>query len=556
MKKSLIIISVLQIFFFAKFVDASIIDVIRGFQKNTEEKNEIFGEEVRSFETNLDFNESEEKIYKNVEKIENRKEEIENINRKTREEKLKKLKEEKRKKIEKIEKIESFFSKYQKSVLEGLYKNIGTTKTELQNLKNTKNENYETVVFVRKKIEIEKNEIKKRSKRITTLAGQMKNLSESIEDVVNKQEEAKAKIRETETKIKDLKMSIVKKEKEIKTQKKLLEGYINKIYQEEKKIYNFNENEIKIISLIFGNTTVSQNLTEKKYAKEMQDFTKEIFRKLKIIKKSLTEKKMKLGREKTLLEKLKKDLTQQEKMQKMLSASKKSLLRKTVMEKDAYKKLLEKSKVEIINAEKKIQSVITEEEMIQEKLKLLNRKKWENENFLKTIELKAGEAVDFGIMDGYWDVNITWPVNPTSGITAYFRDSDYKKYFGVKHNAIDIKVRQGTNVYAPADSYVLKTYESGLKYSYIVLAHRNNFFTVYGHMSEIKVSEGDLVHLGEVIGLSGGIPGTKGAGWMTTGAHLHFEVYKDGKHIDPLSVLPLEYLPVSYIPQKWRFRLK
>ena len=56
---------------------------------------------------------------------------------------------------------------------------------------------------------------------------------------------------------------------------------------------------------------------------------------------------------------------------------------------------------------------------------------------------------------------------------------------------------------------------------------------------------------GGVIGLSGGIPGTKGAGWLTTGAHLHFEVFKNWKRADPLEFLPLELVPVTSLPEKY-----
>jgi murein DD-endopeptidase MepM/ murein hydrolase activator NlpD len=89
-------------------------------------------------------------------------------------------------------------------------------------------------------------------------------------------------------------------------------------------------------------------------------------------------------------------------------------------------------------------------------------------------------------------------------------------------------------------------------YSYLILAHKGGLLTVYGHMSEILVKERDIVFPGEIVGLSGGIPGTKGAGYLTTGAHLHFEVIKSGKHIDPLKILPLEKLATQYIPDKYK----
>ncbi len=67
-------------------------------------------------------------------------------------------------------------------------------------------------------------------------------------------------------------------------------------------------------------------------------------------------------------------------------------------------------------------------------------------------------------------------------------------------------------------------------------------------MSETLVHERDIILPGEVIGLSGGIPGSTGAGYLTTGAHLHFEVIQSGKHIDPLLILPLDKLGENNIP--------
>ncbi|KKU78812.1 MAG: Peptidase M23 [Candidatus Peregrinibacteria bacterium GW2011_GWA2_47_7] len=146
---------------------------------------------------------------------------------------------------------------------------------------------------------------------------------------------------------------------------------------------------------------------------------------------------------------------------------------------------------------------------------------------------------------------LTWPVLPKLGISAYFRDEAYKATLGIPHNAIDIPVIQGSSVKAAATGVVYKTFENGNAYSYIIIAHRNGLLTLYGHVSEILVEEGETVGTGQVIGKSGGLPGTKGAGWLTTGAHLHLEVFKDWKHTDPLQYLPLEYLPLEYVPEKY-----
>jgi murein DD-endopeptidase MepM/ murein hydrolase activator NlpD len=146
---------------------------------------------------------------------------------------------------------------------------------------------------------------------------------------------------------------------------------------------------------------------------------------------------------------------------------------------------------------------------------------------------------------------LAWPADPGRGITAYFLDPDYEKVFSVPHYAVDYRLSQGTALTAAAPGVVYKARDNGMGYSYIMLAHSGGLTTVYGHISRILVREGDLVSAGDLIGMSGGSPGTAGAGYMTTGPHLHFEVYDNGEHRDPLAYLPLEPLPLADIPQKY-----
>ncbi len=113
--------------------------------------------------------------------------------------------------------------------------------------------------------------------------------------------------------------------------------------------------------------------------------------------------------------------------------------------------------------------------------------------------------------------------------------------FGVWHQAIDIPTPQGSDIHAPADGIVIKTHDGGYGYSYLVLLHSTgaeSMTTVYGHVSKFYVSVGQEVKRGDVIAASGATPGTPGAGWMTTGPHLHFEVRINGVPQDPLNYLP------------------
>ncbi|MCX8028523.1 MAG: M23 family metallopeptidase [Brevinematales bacterium] len=95
------------------------------------------------------------------------------------------------------------------------------------------------------------------------------------------------------------------------------------------------------------------------------------------------------------------------------------------------------------------------------------------------------------------------------------------------HSGLDISASYGSPVKASMSGVVEKTGydEDGYGY-YIVIRHQNNMKTLYGHLSKIFVNSGQKVNRGQIIGRVGDTG-------MTTGPHLHFEVIKNGRRINP-----------------------
>ena len=231
--------------------------------------------------------------------------------------------------------------------------------------------------------------------------------------------------------------------------------------------------------------------------------------------------------------------------------SKKRLLLATKNKEEIYEELVEQTKAEQAEVQKIVENLRQNYEFVNQKLEALK----ENDLLSGAIALEDFEDA-LQQMPLNTKAPLRWPVAPIRGITAYFHDEEYKKAMGIAHNAIDIPVPQETKVRAAQTGIVHKVKNSDDEsYNYVIIAHRDGYLTLYGHMNQISVKEGDTVFAGQTIGLSGGVPGTRGAGWLTTGAHVHFEVFKDWKHVDPLSVLPLEYLPIEYVPQQYLARL-
>ena len=115
--------------------------------------------------------------------------------------------------------------------------------------------------------------------------------------------------------------------------------------------------------------------------------------------------------------------------------------------------------------------------------------------------------------------------------------------FGVKRKGIDksTKPHPGTDLRSPSGSK-LKAIEDGVVIDAkirdnscggtLYIDHQNGFKSRFCHLKDIKVKKGDKVIKGQVVGLTGGGANDIGRG-LSTGAHLHFELYKDGTLIDP-----------------------
>lgn len=126
---------------------------------------------------------------------------------------------------------------------------------------------------------------------------------------------------------------------------------------------------------------------------------------------------------------------------------------------------------------------------------------------------------------------LSWPVeNPR--ITATFHDPTYPFRHLFEHSGLDMAVPQGSTLRAAGPGYVAWT-RTGRSYgNYIMIIHANGVSTLYTHLSQMNVAPDQFVQRGQVIGRTGGLPGTPGAG-LSTGPHLHFEVREDGIPVNP-----------------------
>jgi murein DD-endopeptidase MepM/ murein hydrolase activator NlpD len=100
------------------------------------------------------------------------------------------------------------------------------------------------------------------------------------------------------------------------------------------------------------------------------------------------------------------------------------------------------------------------------------------------------------------------------------------------HQGLDFRVPTGTPVTAMNDGTVLLARPLYFEGNFVVIDHGQGLLTLYLHLSEFKVKEGDVVKRGQEIGLSGGTG-------RATGPHLHVAVRWQGTYLDPARLVQL-----------------
>ncbi len=103
-----------------------------------------------------------------------------------------------------------------------------------------------------------------------------------------------------------------------------------------------------------------------------------------------------------------------------------------------------------------------------------------------------------------------------------------------KHYAIDIVTSKDAPVKSAADGTVIFSEWTTQTGYVIIIEHSNNLISVYKHNSQLSKEQGTLVKAGEVIATAGN------TGELSTGPHLHFELWSDGYPIDPTNFIDFE----------------
>ncbi|WP_346289867.1 M23 family metallopeptidase [Sphaerothrix gracilis] len=143
----------------------------------------------------------------------------------------------------------------------------------------------------------------------------------------------------------------------------------------------------------------------------------------------------------------------------------------------------------------------------------------------KTLAAEAAAAAAYpdGLpLEGYFEISSEFGL----------RRNPFGRLRYEMHQGIDLKGPHGMPIYATADGTVKRAENSGGYGNHVIVDHGYQYKTLYGHMSALVVQPGDRIERGQLLGYLGSTG-------RSSGPHLHYEIRRDEKPINPRYYLPL-----------------
>ena len=256
-------------------------------------------------------------------------------------------------------------------------------------------------------------------------------------------------------------------------------------------------------SVLFKASSFTDLLARMDFVNEVMDYDRQVISDLQTTRQQLTEDKAALEQQKSELE------SSQTKLQQQVDAAS-ALVREYEETEAGHQAMLD----EAAEDEARIQELIRQQQS-------------------GGSSGGSGSSGSNSGVDGY-----IWPTNNTRLVTSPYGERWCPFHGYESHNGADIGAARGSAVLAAKSGRVIQAGWNGGYGISVMIAHDDGITTLYGHMDGCSVSVGQTVSQGETIGFCGSTGNS-------TGAHIHYTMYKNGGTIDPLPYLP------GYIAWDW-----
>ena len=256
-------------------------------------------------------------------------------------------------------------------------------------------------------------------------------------------------------------------------------------------------------SVLFKASSFSDLLARMDFVNEVMDYDRQVISDLQTTRRQLTEDKAALEQQKSEME------SSQTKLQQQVDAAS-TLIREYEETEAGHQAMLD----EAAEDEARIQALIRQQQS-------------------GGSSGGSGSSGSNSGVDGY-----IWPTNNTRVVTSPYGERWCPFHGYESHNGADIDAARGSAVLAAKSGRVIQAGWNGGYGISVMIAHDDGITTLYGHMDGCSVSVGQTVSQGETIGICGNTGNS-------SGAHIHYTMYKNGGTIDPLPYLP------GYIAYDW-----
>lgn len=256
-------------------------------------------------------------------------------------------------------------------------------------------------------------------------------------------------------------------------------------------------------SVLFKASSFTDLLARMDFVNEVMDYDRQVISDLQTTRRQLTEDKAALEQQKSEME------SSQTKLQQQVDAAS-TLIREYEETEAGHQAMLD----EAAEDEARIQALIRQQQS-------------------GGSSGGSGSSGSNSGVDGY-----IWPTNNTRLVTSPYGERWCPFHGYESHNGADIDAARGSAVLAAKSGRVIQAGWNGGYGISVMIAHDDGITTLYGHMDGCSVSVGQTVSQGETIGICGNTGNS-------SGAHIHYTMYKNGGTIDPLPYLP------GYIAWDW-----
>ncbi len=340
------------------------------------------------------------------------------------------------------------------------------------------------------------NEIAGYQAELETVGKETRSLQTAVRAIDVEQKKIAAEIRVAENKIASVSLAIEELSQEIREKERRIGGSRGAIAETIRAMRNVEDNSL--LEGLLANQTLSAFWELVDTLERFQKSVRSDLRETQALKTGLEESRAKNEANRRTLVSLRGELSDRKTLLAERKKERSALLAATKNKESEYKKLLSE--------------------------RVARRNAFERE--LLAFESELQFAIDPSRLPETGTGVLRWPLDSVK-ITQQFGSTSFSRaggYNGQGHNGIDLRASIGTPVRAVLDGVVKGAGNTdavcpGASYGkWVLIEHENGLSTLYAHFSLIKVSEGQAVNTGEVIGYSGDTG-------YATGPHLHFTVY-------------------------------